>query len=108
MKHTPMHCMYLLGGTLDPWSDELKVGGLSGLQLKACSVALKQFSKSYPTAQLENFIVLAKDEPNGFEVTFLPNFEDLPEHGSKTSFGEEVHYFVSLDKFEIVRTYFGR
>jgi hypothetical protein len=108
MQFTPMQYMLILGETRDPWSDALKTGALTGLQLKACAVALEQFSKRYPTAQLDHFTVIAKDETDGFEVIFLPECDNWQERGGVTKYGDEVHYVVSRDKFEIVRTYFGR
>ncbi len=105
---TPMRHILVQGETPDAWSDELKTGALTGIQLKACLVALQHFSKSYPTAQLNHFIVIAKDKPDGFEVMFLPNFDNSTEHGSKTVFEEEVHYFVSQDKFEIIQWQSGK
>jgi hypothetical protein len=108
VKSTPMRDILVCGETPEPWSDELKTGALSGLQLKACSVALEEFSKKYPAAQLDYFIVIAKDELDGFEVTFLPESDDCQVYGGDTKCGRELIYVISGDKFEIIRTYFSR
>lgn len=106
MKFTPIQVLMILGETCDPQSDTTNTGALTGLQLRACLVALEQFYKSQPNAQLDHFTVLAKDEPDGLGVMFLPESDEWYERGGVTKYGDVVFYVVSRDKIEIVQTYY--
>jgi hypothetical protein len=108
MKFTPIQVLMILGETHDPWTDTLSTGALTGLQLKACSVALEQYSKRCPAAQLDHIKVIVKDELDGLRVSFLPEPDDYQEYGGASKFGETLDYVVSKDKFEVIRIIFNR
>lgn len=108
MKFTPMQILMVLGETHDPRTDTSSTGALTGLQLKACSIALEQYSKRCPAAQLDHITVIAKDEPDGLRVSFLPESDDDQEYGGGSKFGEVLDYVVSKDKFEVIRIIFNR
>ena len=82
---------------------------LTGFQVKACCVALEEFGKK-KNGDLEHFSVYIYENADGYEIVFVPNQpNDEPSvRGGRTKFGREVHYHISKDKFEIIKTSFGR
>jgi hypothetical protein len=86
-----------------------EVTRLTGPQLKACVVALDRFAKETPDAHLANYTVEVSTEREGFEVAFVPLHPlGRTARGGETALGKEVHYVVSKQGFEIVRTFWGR
>ena len=99
--------------THSSWSAEtamIKNVKLSGPELKAAAIALERFRTQESRSDLANFASWIEDHPDSFEVVLVPlpaSGHPYP-RGGTTEFGREVHYTVSKDKYEIIRTSFGR
>lgn len=92
------------------WAKEMEAVKITGAQLKACAVALEDFSKGKDAANLTNFTVEVSESKDSREVIFIPN--QVPgeptTRGGKTKYGTEVHYLISNDKNIIIRKSFAR
>ena len=84
---------------------------MTGLQLKAASVALADFtSLTQPKARLSDYRVFIEESVDAIEIIFVPNQPpDEPEiRGGRTKYGREVRYKVSRERFEIIDKSYAR
>ena len=88
---------------------------MSGPELEACSVALARFKQEQPRAEISNYHISVKEHLNEFEIAFVPNQPSAaglgPRQitlGGSTLHGPVVYYFISKDKYEILRRSFAR
>jgi hypothetical protein len=68
---------------------------LSGLQLRACAVALEDFKPR--GFLLEHYKIIIVDRPVGHEVVFVPEHPkgQATLRGGATAYGKEIHYTIS-------------
>lgn len=88
---------------------------MTGPELEACSAALVAFKSDQPRADITNYHISVNEHPNEFEITFIPNQPPSTGSGSRritlggsTIYGPVVYYFVSKDKYQILRKSFAR
>ena len=90
------------------WASEKTI--LSGQQLKACMVALAEYERFAQKAPTEHYTVWVTDLPEGIEVVFVPYGpnDKTTMKGGGSEYGDEIHYLISRDTFEVVRVTFAR
>jgi hypothetical protein len=90
-------------------SDVKKVE-MTALQVKACCAAMKDFTDTESTSDLNHFTVEVSEENDSYEVVFIPDqVSDEPTVlGGKTKYGREVNYIISKSTLEIKRKSFAR
>ena|SRR2546427_5044356 len=92
------------------FSSETNVAKMTGIQLQACATALKEFIGSKDGANLEHYTVEVSQRSDQCEVIFVPNHPEsvATVRGGATKYGQEVHYIVSRDRYEIKGRSYGR
>ncbi len=90
------------------WASERTV--LSGQQLKACMAALAEYERCARKAPIEHYTVWVTDLPEGIEVAFVPlgPNDEITTMGGISEYGDEIHYLISRDTFEVVHVTFAR
>lgn len=90
---------------------------LTGKQLVAASVALKQFNAEERSSDLPHFTVEIHESADAFEVIFVPDPDSSIDKNSGTrtvvrgggnTYGRVVHYIVSKPSGEIVSKHYAR
>jgi hypothetical protein len=113
MKLSAAIIIWLYAGT-QGWSQEPIA--MRGTQLMACSDALERFTKEETGSDIARYTINLRETPEAFEVVFVPD-QVTPNNpgqslkvtlGGKTAYGREVHYIISKEKYEILRTFFAR
>ena len=89
---------------------ERKKFEMTALQVKACCVAMKDFTNTESTSDLNHFTVQVSEQNDSYEVVFIP--DQVPGEpatlGGRTKYGQEVHYVISKSTWEIKRKSFAR
>src|SRR4051794_19319526 len=88
---------------------------LSGREVSAIAVAVAAFNAGHysTSGDMKHFSVELKRHTNVLEVTFVPDESPgrRPNHaetGGSTTYGQEVHFYVSLRSLKIVRWHLSR
>ena len=80
------------------------------LDAKAICVALVEYQRTSPKADLRHFSIIVDRERNNYDIVFLPDRgpgEELLVGGS-TKYGAEVHYIISRRTFKILKMHLAR